>query len=53
MRVLVVDDDADIRQTIQRILEFEHIESVAAENSLSARRLLEEDVFTVVITDVN
>ena len=52
MRVLVVDDEKNIRESIRRYLDTENIESVAAENGLSAKRLLQEQVFSAGIVDL-
>jgi len=53
MKILIVDDEADIRETIASLLEFEEIEALTAENGLAARRLLEHDVFAAVVTDLS
>ncbi|MBN2553389.1 MAG: sigma-54-dependent Fis family transcriptional regulator [Spirochaetales bacterium] len=52
MRVLVVDDEKNIRDSIKRYLEGENIETMTAENGLSARRLLQEQVFSAGIIDL-
>ena len=52
MRVLVVDDEKNIRESIQRFLNTENIETVTAENGLSAKRLLQEQVFSAGIVDL-
>jgi two-component system response regulator AtoC len=52
MRVLIVDDEKNIRDSIQRYLNTENIETVAAENGLSAKRLLQEQVFSAGIVDL-
>jgi len=52
MRVLVVDDEKNIRESIRRFLDTEDIETVAAENGLSAKRLLQEQVFSAGIVDL-
>jgi len=52
MRVLVVDDERNIRESIRRYLDTENIESVAAENGLSAKRLLQDQVFSAGIVDL-
>jgi two-component system response regulator AtoC len=52
MRVLVVDDERNIRESIRRYLDTENIETVAAENGLSAKRLLQEQVFSAGIVDL-
>ena len=52
MRVLVVDDEKNIRDSIRRYLNTENIETVVAENGLSAKRLLQEQVFSAGIVDL-
>jgi two-component system response regulator AtoC len=52
MRVLIVDDEKNIRESIRRYLATENIETVAAENGLSAKRLLQEQVFSAGIVDL-
>jgi two-component system response regulator AtoC len=52
MRVLVVDDERNIRQSIERYLKLEGIEAVSAENGLSAQRLLGEQAFAAGIIDL-
>jgi two-component system response regulator AtoC len=52
MKVLVADDERNIRSSIISILELEKITSFAAENGLSAKRLLENEVFDAAIIDL-
>jgi two-component system response regulator AtoC len=52
MRVLVVDDEKNIRESIQRYLRADGIETVTAENGLSARRLLQQEAFSAGIVDL-
>ena len=52
MRVLVVDDEKNIRDSIQRYLDSVNIEAMTAENGLSAKRLLQEQVFSAGIIDL-
>jgi two-component system response regulator AtoC len=52
MRVLVVDDEKNIRESVERYLKTENIETVTAENGLSAKRLLQEQVFSAGIFDL-
>jgi two-component system response regulator AtoC len=52
MRVLVVDDEKNIRESIRRYLNTENIETVVAENGLSAKRLLQDQVFSAGIVDL-
>jgi len=51
-RILVVDDDADIRQTLAEILGYDgHVVEVARDG-LEAQRLIEKVVFDIVLCDV-
>lgn len=51
-RILVVDDDADIRQTLAEILGYDgHLVEVARDG-LEAQRLIEKVVFDIVLCDV-
>ncbi len=52
MKVLVVDDEKNIRDSIERYLKLEKIETVGAQNGLAARRLLEDEVFSAGIIDL-
>lgn len=53
MKILIVDDEPDICDRIAQILSFEGWEAAVAHNGLSAQRLLEQDVFAAVVTDLN
>jgi two-component system nitrogen regulation response regulator NtrX len=51
-RILVVDDDADIRQTLAELLGYDgHVVEVARDG-LEAQRLIEKVVFDIVLCDV-
>lgn len=52
MKVLVVDDEKNIRESIERYLRLEGIEPVGAENGLAARRRLGEETFQAVVMDL-
>ena len=52
MRVLVVDDEKNIRGSIDRYLRLEGIESLGAENGLSAQRLLQREPFAAAVVDL-
>ncbi|HUW41660.1 MAG TPA: sigma-54 dependent transcriptional regulator [Rectinemataceae bacterium] len=52
MKVLVVDDERNIRESIQRFLELEGIESVTAEDGRRAAALLGEEAFDAVVLDL-
>ena len=51
MKILVVDDDRSIRESVISILELEGMGTFSAENGLSARRILEQEPVEAVITD--
>ncbi|MBN2735815.1 MAG: sigma-54-dependent Fis family transcriptional regulator [Spirochaetales bacterium] len=52
MKILVVDDEKNIRESIVRYLKLEKIEALSAENGLSAKRMLEEDSFDAAVIDL-
>lgn len=52
MKILVVDDEKNIRESIIKFLSLETIEGRGAANGLSALRLLEEDVFDAAVVDL-
>ena len=52
MKILVADDERHIRDTIVDFLKLEGIEACAAENGLSARRMLETEVFKAAVIDL-
>ena len=52
MKVLVVDDEKNIRDSIRSYLKLENIETVGVENGLAAKRLLQDQVFTAGIVDL-
>ena len=51
-RVLVVDDQADVRTMISIVLRIHHFEIVEAESAASALKLFEEAIFDLVIVDI-
>lgn len=53
MRILIVEDDKHFRERIIKFCQLEGLETVAAENGLSAKRWLEEEIFDAVVTDLN
>jgi two-component system response regulator AtoC len=53
MKILIVDDEQDICNRIARLLEFEQMEAITAQNGLSAKRLLENEIIAAVVTDLN
>lgn len=52
MNVLIVDDDKNLRQSLSEYLQGEGISCSLAENGLSAQRLLREQSFHCLITDL-
>lgn len=51
-RVLVVDDEPEVREALKRILQKEHYEVEAAADGLEARDLVASRSFNLVITDL-
>ena len=51
-RVLVVDDQADVRTMISIVLRIHHFEIVEAESAASALKLFEEASFDLAIVDI-
>jgi len=51
-RVLVVDDDADVRKSMTELLEAENLEVQTAENGAEGLRMVENDVPDVVLLDL-
>lgn len=52
MRVLIVDDEMYIRESIQRLLSFENIQSDCSESGEDAQHLLLENSYNVVVLDL-
>ncbi|NCB01170.1 MAG: sigma-54-dependent Fis family transcriptional regulator [Spirochaetia bacterium] len=52
MRILVVDDEINIRNLICTYLELEDFQSDAAENGLSAQRFLTQEAYDAVLLDL-
>ncbi len=52
MKVLIADDERNIREIVARLLDLEGIECRQAENGLAALRVLEEDEIDVVVSDL-
>ncbi|GAB4365705.1 MAG: sigma-54 dependent transcriptional regulator [Spirochaetales bacterium] len=52
MRVLIADDERNIRETLKRILQMEGMEAMTAEDGVTARDLLAEERFDVAILDL-
>jgi two-component system response regulator AtoC len=52
VKVLVVDDEKNIREAVERYLRLEGLETASAENGLSAQRLLAEEAFAAAVIDL-
>jgi two-component system response regulator AtoC len=52
MRVLIVDDEYNIRELLRKYLSLEGLESDGAENGLSAQRLLRENPYDACLIDL-
>jgi two-component system, NtrC family, response regulator AtoC len=52
MKILIADDEKNIRDSIAKYLSVESFETVTANNGLAAQRLLQEDVFHAMILDL-
>lgn len=52
MRILIADDEKNIRMTLAQILALEGFETAVAENGLSAQRMLLEDRFDALVVDL-
>ncbi len=52
MRILVVDDEKNIRDSIVRYLGVEKIDATAAENGAAARKLLQDESFDAAVVDL-
>ncbi|MCR5761064.1 MAG: sigma-54 dependent transcriptional regulator [Sphaerochaetaceae bacterium] len=52
MKVLIVDDETNIRDLMSRYLKIEDIDSRGAENAFSAQRILREEAFDGCVIDL-
>lgn len=52
MKILIADDEQNIRESISKFLKLENYEIIQSANGLSAKRALEEEVFDLVILDL-
>jgi len=52
LRILIVDDEKNIRDSVVRYLKLENMQGIPAENGLSAQRLLENETFNAAILDL-
>jgi|GEM_PF-5386063 len=52
MKILIVDDEPNIRDLMHRYLSLDGIESDCAENGLSAQRMLSEVAYDACLVDL-
>lgn len=52
MKVLIVDDEPNIRDLMHRYLQLDNIDSDCAENGLSAQRMLKEELYDACLIDL-
>jgi DNA-binding NtrC family response regulator len=50
--ILVIDDEAPIRETLKEILEYENFEVTLAENGEKAWQIIQKNDFDVILCDV-
>lgn len=53
MRILIAEDDKQFSTRLMKFCKLEQIDVITAENGVSAKRLLEEEVFDAVLTDLS
>jgi len=52
VKILIADDEPNIRETIRRLLELEGMETVGAENGAEAKKRLAEEAFDLALLDL-
>lgn len=52
MKILIVDDEPNIRDLMHRYLQLDSIDSDCAENGLSAQRMLKEELYDACLIDL-
>ena len=52
MRILIVDDEVNIRELMKRFLGLEGIDADAAENGFSAQRMIQEQAYDACLVDL-
>ncbi len=52
MKILIVDDEPNIRTLMHRYLQLDNIDSDCAENGLSAQRMLKEELYDACLIDL-
>ena len=51
-RILIVDDEKSVRETLREMLEYENYEVIDAENATKALDLLSSQSFDVILCDI-
>ncbi|OFX48915.1 MAG: Fis family transcriptional regulator [Bacteroidetes bacterium GWA2_30_7] len=51
-KILVVDDERSIRNTLKEILEYEHYTVQLAENGIEALKLIDSEKFDIILCDI-
>ncbi len=52
MKVLIIDDELNIREQMKKYLLLENIDAVCSENALSAQKIIRESIFDAVLVDL-
>ncbi|RKX78272.1 MAG: sigma-54-dependent Fis family transcriptional regulator, partial [Spirochaetes bacterium] len=52
MKILIVDDEKNVRVSIEKFLKLENFNCAGAENGLSAKRMIEQEVFSAAVVDL-
>ena len=52
MKILIIDDETNIRDLMCRYLKIDSIDGVGAENAFSAQRILREETFDAILVDL-
>jgi len=52
MKILIVDDEKNIRDSIEKFLKIENYEINTSSNGLSAKRILENEIFDAAVIDI-
>jgi two-component system response regulator AtoC len=52
MKVLIVDDETNIREIVVKLLNLEGIEGISAENGFAAQRIVESEDVDIIVSDL-
>ena len=52
MKILIIDDEKNIRDSLSRFFKLKNCETRCVENGISGKRALDEEVFDAVVTDL-